>query len=155
MELDKNQVSGHTTHPPQTHTRVVDPTPKFSSLALPKTCGDNVDYRPSSSIPSTNLKTPLPRRLHGLPAPSPLQSVPSSGQETRSREVSRCVIVLHHPFTRFILTILLPIQHVTDNPMESKHHHPPPFGFPQVRRYNSMDQLRTINPSHTYIIISC
>jgi len=59
MELDKNQVSGNTMRPPQTHTRGVDPTPEFSSLALPKACGDKVDCGPSSSIPSTNASTPL------------------------------------------------------------------------------------------------
>ena len=102
MELDKNQVSGHTTHPPQTHTRGVDPTPEFSSLALPKPCGDNVDCGPSSNIPSTNAATPLFRRLHGLPATSPLERVPLTDQDTRSREVSRSVIVLPLPSTRFL-----------------------------------------------------
>jgi len=36
MDLDKNQDTGNTTHTPQTHTRGVDPTPDFPSLAPPK-----------------------------------------------------------------------------------------------------------------------
>jgi hypothetical protein len=133
MELDKNQVSGHTTHPPQTHTRGVDPTPEFSSLALPKACGDNVDCGPSSRIPSTNATTPLSRRLHGLPAPSPLERVPSSGQDNRSREVSRCVIVLPLSIYQFVITAFLTRQYATDNPMDSKHPPPPnPHGLRQA-----------------------
>ena len=122
---DKNQDGGNTTHTPQTHTRGVDPTPEFSSLALPKPCGDNVDCGPSSNIPSTNAATPLFRRLHGLPATSPLERVPLTDQDTRSREVSRSVIVLPPPSTRFVFTSFLPIQYGTENPMDSKHHHHP------------------------------
>ena len=132
MELDKNQVSGHATHPPQRHTRGVDPTPEFSSLALPKACGDNVDCGPSSSIPFTKAATPLSRLLHGLPETSPLESVPSSDQDTRSTEVSRSVIVLPPPPTRFVFTAFLPIQYATENPMDSKHHHPHPLGLNQA-----------------------
>ena len=120
--------------------RGVDPTPEFSSLALPKACGDNVDCGPSSSIPSTNAAMPLSRRLHGLPATSPLERVPSSDQNTRSREVSRCVVViplLHLPDS--FLQLSYPIQYATENPMDSKqhHHHPPTLSdLIRLRRRN-------------------
>ena len=97
MELDKNQDSGNTTHTPQTHTRGVDPTPDFSSLAPPKAGGDNMDHGPPNSIPSPDTATPLSCRLHGFPETSPLERVPSNNQDTHSRKVPGCAIVRPHP----------------------------------------------------------
>ena len=59
IDLDKNQDSGNTTHTPQTHTRGVNPTTDFPSLAPRKAGDDNMDRDPSSSIPSPETATSL------------------------------------------------------------------------------------------------
>jgi len=97
MDLDKNQDSGNTTYKPQTHTRGVDSTPDFPLLNPPKAGGDNMDRGLSSTTPSPDTATPLSHRLHELPATSQLESVPPSTQDTHSRKVPGCAIVLPCP----------------------------------------------------------
>jgi len=87
----------NTTHTPKTHTRGVDPTPDFPSLAPPKAGGDNMDRGPPSSIPSPDTATPLSYRLHGLLATRPLERVPPNTQDTHSTKVPGCAIVPPSP----------------------------------------------------------
>jgi len=68
--------------------------PTFHHCPPPlKTGGDNMDCGPSSSIPAPDTATPLPYRLHGFPATSPLERVPPNTQDTHSRKVPRWAIV--------------------------------------------------------------